>query len=131
MSISLPRRFAPFAGFAAFALLLAACGKSPTHEFTTETPEVALGAQVVDVRLKNIASGSFVEDAVITATRLDMAPDGMQSMSSTIEPRGTAAPGVYRFNAKFRMAGRWALALSAKVPGQSDPIEGTVIFTAK
>jgi hypothetical protein len=40
-------------------------------------------------------------------------------------------PGVYRFKADFTMAGRWALKLQAKVPGEPGTVEGTVVLNAK
>jgi hypothetical protein len=125
------RRIAPFAAVAAMLLVLAACGKTPPFEFTTETPEVALGTAVVEVRLKNTTAGTFVSDAVITATRLDMGPDGMRDMTSAVAPLGMGEPGVYRFNARFTMAGQWALTLSARVPGEADPVTGSVTFRVR
>jgi len=130
MLFSIAARTAPLALLASMLLTLAACGQSvPPYEFTTATHEVARGATIVEVLLKNNATGTTVTDAVITATRLDMSPDGMQAMASTVEPQGASEAGVYRFNAKFTMAGRWALSLRASVPGEPKPINGTVIFT--
>ncbi len=40
-------------------------------------------------------------------------------------------PGVYKFKADLSMAGGWALKLMAKVPAESETVEGTVIFQAK
>jgi hypothetical protein len=42
-----------------------------------------------------------------------------------------AEPGVYRFKADFTMAGKWALKLPAKVPGENETVDGTVVFQAK
>jgi hypothetical protein len=38
---------------------------------------------------------------------------------------------VYAFQTNLVMAGGWALKLMAKVQGEPDTIEGTVVFTAK
>ena len=38
---------------------------------------------------------------------------------------------MYRFKADFTMAGGWAFKLQAKVPGESETVEGTVVFKAK
>lgn len=96
----------------------AACGKSPSYEFTTPTPEVEAGHEVVvEVRLINSSPGTLVSDAVITATRLDMAPDGMDGITSTITPQPSNELGAYRFSANFKMVGRWELSLTAQVPG--------------
>ena len=84
------------------------------------------------VRLVHKATGKPVEGAMIVKSRLDMAPDGMETMEAkhtTAEPAGE--PGVYRFKADLTMAGGWALKLMAKVNGELETIEGTVIFKAK
>lgn len=131
MTVSLAGRAALAVLIASF-LALAACSKpAQPFEFEATTPEVMMGAGTVDVRLKNTATGAYVEDAVITATRLDMEPMGMKEMTSPIEPQGTSAPGTYRFGGNFKMAGQWQLSLSAQVPGQAQPVQGTAIFNVK
>jgi hypothetical protein len=88
------------------------------------------GSQLA-VRLKHKPSGKPVEGAVIFRTRLDMSPDAMGEMTANHAPEPAREPGVYRFKADLTMAGRWALKLMAKVPGESETIEGTVVFKAK
>ena len=83
------------------------------------------------VRLIHKPSGKPVEGAVIFRTRLDMSPDAMGEMSAKHAAQPAKEPGVYRFKADLTMAGRWALKLMAKVPGESETIEGTVVFKAK
>src|SRR5476649_607270 len=63
--------------------------------------------KVITVRLMNTKTGKPVPDAVIFATRLDMAPDGMQEMMTKIAPTPSTEPGVYRFKANVSMQGRW------------------------
>jgi len=70
-------------------------------------------------------SGKPVTDAAITQTRLDMAPDGMATMTTAHVPLPSPEPGVYAFKAPLTMAGRWLLTISAKVPGEPDPVVGT------
>jgi hypothetical protein len=111
---------------------LAACGRpAQPFEFTATTSDLAMGTGTVEVRLKNTASGTFVNDAVITAVRLDMEPDGMKDMTSPVEAQGASAPGTYRFSGNFKMAGQWQLSLSAQVPGQAQPVQGVVVFNVK
>lgn len=57
----------------------------------------------------NTKTGKPVPDAVIFATRPDMALDGMQEMATKIAPVPDAEPGTYRFKASFGMPGRWRL----------------------
>jgi hypothetical protein len=83
------------------------------------------------VKLIHKPSAKPVEGAVIFRTRLDMSPDSMESMTTTVEPLTESEPGVYKFKADFTMAGRWALKLQAKVQGEPETVQGTVVFTAK
>ena len=83
------------------------------------------------VRLTHKPSGKPVEGAVIFRTRLDMSPDSMGEMTAKLTAQPSKEPGVYRFRADLTMAGGWALKLMAKVPGESETIEGTVVFKAK
>jgi hypothetical protein len=83
------------------------------------------------VRLTHKPSGKPVEGAVIFRTRLDMSPDAMGEMIAKLAAEPATEPGIYRFKADLTMAGRWALKLMAKVPGESETIEGTVVFKAK
>lgn len=83
------------------------------------------------VRLIHKPSGKPVEGAVIFRTRLDMSPDSMGEMTAKLTAQPSKEPGVYRFRADLTMAGGWALKLMAKVPGESETIEGTVVFKAK
>jgi hypothetical protein len=87
--------------------------------------------KVIAVRLMNIKTGKPVPDAVIFATRLDMAPDGMQEMATKIAPVPGAEPGTYKFKATFSMAGRWQLSLGAKVQGETGTVENKLVITAQ
>lgn len=83
------------------------------------------------VRLIHKPSGKPVEQAVIFRTRLDMSPDGMADMTAAHKALPASEPGVYRFTGDFNMAGKWAFKLMAKVPGEEETVEGTVVFNAK
>ncbi|MGR4928163.1 FixH family protein [Bradyrhizobium sp. CAR08] len=87
--------------------------------------------KIVTVRLVNTKTGKPVPDAVIFASRLDMAPDGMQEMATKVTPMSGAEPGTYRFKATFGMAGRWQLSLGAKVQGETGTVENKLVITAQ
>jgi hypothetical protein len=87
--------------------------------------------KVITVRLMNAKTGKPVPDAVIFATRLDMAPDGMQEMMTKIVPVPGAEPGTYKFKANLNMAGRWQLSLGAKVQGETGTVENKLVITAQ
>ena len=82
------------------------------------------------VRLVNRKTGLPVPDAVIFARRIDMAPDGMASMTSLLEPLPSTTPGVYRFRTQLGMAGGWRLSVAAKVQGETGTLEGRLVLRA-
>jgi hypothetical protein len=87
--------------------------------------------KIITVRLTNTKTGKAVPDAVIFATRLDMAPDGMQEMVTKVTPLPGAEPGTYRFKVNLSMAGRWQLSLGAKVQGETGTVENKLVVTAQ
>jgi YtkA-like len=102
------------------------------YEFQLVEPTVQAGPdKTIAVRLVNKATGKPVPGAVIFATRLDMAPDGMQEMMTKIVPVPGAEPGTYKFKASFGMAGRWQLSLGAKVQGETGTVENKLVITAQ
>ena len=102
------------------------------YEFQLVEPSVQAGAdRIVTVRLLNKKTGKPVPDAVIFASRLDMAPDGMQEMVTKVTPMPGTEPGTYRFRATFSMAGRWQLSLGAKVQGETGTVQNKLVVTAQ
>ena len=103
------------------------------YEFQLVEPTIAAGKdKIVTVRLVNKTTGKPVPGAVIFATRLDMAPDGMPEMATKIAPEsGAAEPGSYRFKATFGMEGRWLFSLGAKVQGETGTVQGKLVITAQ
>jgi hypothetical protein len=101
------------------------------YAFEAATAKVKQGNDaIVGVRLLNKASGKPVANAVIFQTRLDMSPENMGSMTSKVTPVASVVPGVYRFKLDLSMAGRWALKLAAKVPGEQETVRGEVVVVA-
>src|SRR4051812_37285046 len=101
------------------------------YEFELLEPTVKAGAdRTIAVKLVDKTTGKPVPDAVIFATRLDMAPDAMQEMVTKLTPLGGSEPGTYRFKATFSMAGRWQLSLGAKVQGETGTVENKLIIQA-
>jgi YtkA-like len=87
--------------------------------------------KVITVRLINKTTGKPVPDAVIFATRLDMAPDGMQEMATKVTQMPGSEPGTYRFKASLSMAGGWQLSLGAKVQGETGTVESKLVIRAE
>jgi len=109
-----------------------ACADIKDYEFQLVDQTVKAGPdKTVTVRLVNKTTGKPVPDAVVFATRLDMAPDAMQEMATKVVPVPGAEPGSYKFKATFGMAGRWLLSLGAKVQGENGTVEGKLVITAQ
>jgi hypothetical protein len=100
------------------------------YEFRLVKAEMKKGDAEVAVRLVNKKTGKLVPNAVIFAKRIDMAPDGMEMMASSIEQLPSTEPGVYRFKTELSMQGRWQLSLGAKVQGENGSVENKLIVTA-
>ena len=88
-------------------------------------PESEFAVKIIDKR-----TGKSVPDAVIFSTRLDMAPDGMETMRSTLDPLPSAEPGVYKFKFNLSMAGGWRFLIAAKIQGEEETAKGEIILKA-
>ena len=100
------------------------------YEFQLVDKTVKKGDAIISVRLVHKPDGKPVPDAVIFATRLDMAPDGMQEMATKVTPMPGTEPGTYRFKANLSMAGGWQLSLGAKVQGETGTVENKLVLKA-
>lgn len=88
-------------------------------------PESEFAVKIVDKR-----TGKPVPDAVIFETRLDMAPDGMEMMTSNVEAMPATEPGVYKFKLNLSMAGGWRLPIAAKIQGEEETAKAEIILRA-
>jgi hypothetical protein len=123
---------AALAGFALAATASIARADVKDYEFKLALPTVAVGKdKIFTVQLVNKKTGKPVPDAVIFATRLDMAPDGMAEMATKVAREPGGEPGSYRFKAAFGMEGRWLFSLGAKVQGETGTVEGKLVITAR
>lgn len=109
----------------------AATAAPEDYEFQLVDTEIKQGdGAVVAIRLVDKKTGAPVENAVIFATRLDMAPDGMEMMTTTVEPLPSEEPGVYRFKTNLTMAGGWQFSVAAKVQGEAETVESKLVLKA-
>jgi hypothetical protein len=101
------------------------------YEFQPVTTELPAGpASEFAVKLIDKRTGKSVPDAVIFETRLDMAPDGMEMMTSNVEAVPTTEPGVYKFKLNLSMAGGWRFQVAAKIQGEQETAKGEVVLKA-
>jgi hypothetical protein len=113
------------------AVSLPALADIKDYEFRLVQSELKQGnGVIVAVQLIDKRSGKPVPDAVIFAQRIDMAPDGMETMASPIEPMPSTELGTYRFKTNLSMAGGWRLSLGAKVQGETGTLESKLILKA-
>ncbi|WP_020179918.1 FixH family protein [Methylopila sp. M107] len=124
-------RAATLAAVISAALLTPALADVSDYEFQLVESVAKVGDAVVAVRLVDKRTSKPVPDAVIYSTRIDMAPDGMPTMSSAIGSAPSDQPGVYRFKTKLTMEGGWRLSLAAKVQGETGTVEGKLVLQAK
>ncbi|RWH81214.1 MAG: heavy metal RND transporter [Mesorhizobium sp.] len=104
---------------------------SADYAFELVETEVKQGdSATVAVRLFDKRTGGPVADAIIFATRLDMAPDGMEAMTTSVEAMPSDQPGLYRFKTNLMMPGGWQFSVAAKVQGEPDTIESKLVFKA-
>ncbi|WEX78994.1 FixH family protein [Sinorhizobium numidicum] len=102
------------------------------YEFRLIQPEIAQGPEAtVAVRLIDKRTERTVPDAVIFTTRLDMAPEGMEAMTTSVEAMPSTEPGVYVFKTNLSMGGGWRFKLAAKVQGETDTVQGELVLQAK
>ncbi len=132
MSISISKR-ALAAALTTLALLGAtsfARADINDYEFQLIEKEVKKGDAILSVRLVHRPDGKAVPDAVIFAERLDMAPDSMAEMQTTIAQAPSVEPGVYRFKVDLTMAGGWRLSLGAKIQGEIGTLKNELVLKA-
>jgi YtkA-like len=89
------------------------CADVKDYEFQLVQNEAKKGEAIIAVRLFNKKSGKTVPDAVISAKRIDMAPDGMAGMAPRIDQMPSTEPGVYRFKTNLSMEGRRTMPLNS------------------
>jgi YtkA-like len=106
------------------------CADVKDYEFQLVQNEAKKGEAIIAVRLFNKKSGKTVPDAVISAKRIDMAPDGMAEMATRIDQIPSTEPGVYRFKTNLSMEGRWQLSLGAKVQGETGTVQSKLVLKA-
>jgi hypothetical protein len=119
-------------GFAIAAPFSQVFAGANDYEFQLVASEVKAASNApLAVRLIHKPTNKPVSGAVLFRTRLDMSPEDMGDMAAKLTPDASSEPGVYAFKADLSMAGKWALKLQAKVPGETETVQGTVVVKAK
>jgi hypothetical protein len=114
--------------------LAAAYGLAAPNDYRFELVQAqpaGSGKTAVTVRLVHVPDNKPVARAVLFESKTDMGPGGMAEMSGKVDPLPSDQPGTYRFQIETGMAGKWQLALGAKVQGETGTVRGTVVYEAK
>jgi hypothetical protein len=114
-------------------LILAATFAAPAapedYAFKIISSELHPGeGESISVSLTDLRTNTPVADAVIFTTRLDMAPEGMEGMTTPVEALASDVPGQYEFKADLTMAGNWRFQIAAKVQGEAETVRGELIL---
>ena len=101
------------------------------YRFEIVSTDHRVGSGVtIELRLTDLRTGQPVEGAVIYATRMDMAPDGMEMITSPVAALPAEAPGTYLFSTDLTMAGGWRFSVAAKVQGEPETIAAEIELQA-
>ena len=102
------------------------------YRFEIVSTDHRVGSGVtIELRLTDLRTGQPVEDAVIYATRMDMAPDGMEMMTSPVTALPAEGPGTYLFSTDLTMAGGWRFSVAAKVQGEPETVKAELELRAE
>ena len=115
------------------SLLLAAApfaiAASEDYEFKVIETELPQGdGAILTVAVTDLRTYEPVTDAVIFATRLDMAPDGMATMTTPVVALASDVPGQYRFQVNLGMAGAWRFSIAVHFDDETVVIRREVIL---
>jgi hypothetical protein len=114
--------------------LVVACGLAAPNDYRFELVQAqptGPGKTAVTVRLVHLPDSRPVAGAVLFESKTDMAPGGMAEMTGRVSSLPSDQPGIYRFQIESGMAGKWQLALGAKVQGEAGSVHGSVVYEAK
>ncbi len=125
-----------YAGFCGAVLALAVSSSAvlagaEDYRFDLVSTDHSVGSgAILEVRLTDLRTGKPVEGAVIYATRMDMAPDGMEMMTTPVTAMPSDVPGNYRFTTDLTMAGGWRFSVAAKVQGEPETVSAEIELQA-
>lgn len=110
----------------------AALAGAEDYRFDLVSTDHRVGSGVIlDVRLTDLRTGAPVKGVVIYATRMDMAPDGMETMTTSVTAMPSDVPGTYRFATDLTMAGGWRFSVAAKVQGEPETVSTEIELRAE
>jgi hypothetical protein len=115
---------------------------SQGYRFDVLDQPVPVGAHTeLTIKITDASTGQPIQGATITGGGLEMThvhpphkgspPGGMTTrMGGDVKFVGSSGPGLYQLMADVSMPGKWQLNISAKIPGETKPVQETVKFDA-
>ena len=128
MPLHIPRVVAALVVATQLSVPMAQAAASDYNLVLVETTYPFGDGAVLELRLIDTRTNAPVEGAVIFATRLDMEPDGMATMTSTVLALPGDEPGLYRFSADLTMDGNWRFSVAAKVQGEPETVQAQIVL---
>ena len=102
------------------------------YRFEVVSTDHRVGSGVtIELRLTDLRTGQPVEGAVIYATRMDMAPDGMEMMTSAVTGVPAEGPGTCLCSTDRAVAGGWRFSVAAKVQGEPETVKAELELRAE
>ena len=99
------------------------------YEFKVIETDLQQGdGAILTVAVTDLRTQAPVTDAVIFATRLDMAPDGMATMTTPVAALASDVSGQYRFKADLGMAGAWRFSIAVHLDAETEVIRREIIL---
>jgi predicted metal-binding membrane protein len=95
-----------------------------------ETQPAGPGKTNLTLRLVHVRDSKPVEGVTIVDATTDMGPDGMPEMTGKVTPLSPDRSDLHRLLIENGMAGRWQLAIAAKVHGKSEVVHAAITYKA-
>jgi hypothetical protein len=124
----LPRFLAALVVAAQFSAPMAQAAASDYSLILVQTNYPFGKGAVLDAILTDTRSNTPVDGAILFAARMDMEPDGMETMTTPIVALPVEKPGHYRFSTDLTMDGNWRFSVAAKVQGEAETVQAQIVI---
>ena len=124
----LPRFVAALVVAAQLSATMAQAAASDYSLILVQTTYPFGNGAILDVILTDTLTNTPIDGAILFATRMDMEPDGMETMTTPIVALPIEKPGHYRFSTDLTMDGNWRFSVAAKVQGEAETVQAQIVI---
>jgi hypothetical protein len=124
----LPRFLAALVVVAQLSVPMAQAAASDYSLVLAQTAYPFGNGAILDVALIDTRTNTPVDGAILFATRMDMEPDGMETMTTPIVALPIEKTGHYRFSTDLTMDGNWRFSVAAKVQGEAETVQAQIVI---